>query len=125
MYNFCPYCGMAIKDVEEVPSDFFIVKFAKHVCPDNSIHYFKDEMQFKEFISYPKTIETTAEEYYAFKRKLELKLRKALSDAALKARAKECNIGLYGYVDEVSENMVDEVFENMHKRLCKSRLKGF
>lgn len=125
MYNFCPYCGMHIKDVEELPTGFFIIKFAKHVCPDNSIHYFKDDMQFEEFISYPKTIETTAEEYYAFKRKLELTLRKALSDEALKARAKECNIGLYGYVDEVSENTVDEVFENMHKRLCKSRLRKF
>lgn len=74
-------------------------------------------MQFKEFISYPKTLETTAEEYYAFRRKLELNLRKALSDAALKTRAKECNIRLYDYVDEV--------FENMHKRLLKSRLEKF
>ena len=117
MYNFCPYCGMKIKDVEELPSDFFIIKFAKHVCPDSSVHYFKDDMQFEEFISYPKTLEITAEEYYAFKRKLELKLRKALSDAALKARAKECNIELYDYVDKASENM--------YKRLCKSRLKKF
>lgn len=125
MYNFCSYCGMKIKDVEEISDSFFIIKFAKHICPDGSIHYFKDDMQFEEFISYSKTIETTAEEYYAFRRKLELKLRKALSDAALKARAKECNIGLYDYVDEVSENMVDEVFENMHKRLLKSRLEKF
>ena len=70
-------------------------------------------------------METTAEEYYAFKRKLELNLRRALSDAALKTRAKERNIRLYDYVDEVSENMVDEVFENMHKRLLKSRLEKF
>lgn len=89
MYNFCPYCGMKIKDVEETSDSFFIIKFAKHICPDGSVHYFKDDMQFEEFISYSKTIETTAEEYYAFKRKLELKLRKALSDAALKARAKK------------------------------------
>ena len=125
MYNFCPYCGMKIKDVEELPDEYFTVKFVRHTCYDSAVHYFKDTIELSSFITYAKTVEIRSEEYYALKHKVELRRQKSLSDAALKARAKECNIELYGYVDEVSENMVDEVFENMHKRLCKSRLKGF
>lgn len=125
MYNFCPYCGMRIKDVEELPDEYFTVKFVRHTCYDSAVHYFKDTIELSSFITYAKTVEIRSEEYYALKHKVELRRQKSLSDEALKARKQECNIELYDYVDEVSENMVDEVFENMRKRLCKSRLKKF
>ena len=123
MYNFCPYCGMKIKDVEELPDEYFTVKFVRHTCYDSAVHYFKDTIELSSFITYAKTVEIRSEEYYALKHKVELRRQKSLSDEALKTRAKECNIRLYDYVDEAFENMVDEASENMLKRPCKSRLK--
>lgn len=123
MYNFCPYCGMKIKDVEELPDEYFTVKFVRHTCYDSAVHYFKDTIELSSFITYAKTVEIRSEEYYALKHKVELRRQKSLSDAALKARAKECNIGLYDDVDKASENTVDEIFKNAYKKLHKSRFK--
>lgn len=117
MYNFCPYCGMKIKDVEELPDEYFTVKFVRHTCYDSAVHYFKDTIELSSFITYAKTVEIRSEEYYALKHKVELRRQKSLSDEALKARKQECNIELYDYADEASENML--------KRPCKSRLKKF
>ena len=117
MYNFCPYCGMKIKDIEELPDEYFTVKFVRHTCYDSAVHYFKDTIELSSFITYSKTVEIRSEEYYALKHKVELRRQKALSDETLKARKQECNIELYDYADEVSENM--------YKRSRKSRLKKF
>lgn len=67
MYDFCPYCGTKIKDIEEASDGFSTIKFVKHICSNGSIHYFKDELDYDEYVVSSKIVEINEQEYLRIK----------------------------------------------------------
>ena len=73
MCDFCPYCGMKIKDIEEASDGFSTIKFVKHICSNGSIHDFEDELDYDEYVISSKIVEINEQEYLRIKAIVESK----------------------------------------------------